>query len=62
MQSEEQLASQCQRIYGPQIADHSKVKMQLNTHAFCVCGFAGSGCVVYTERAETAAVSHAQAM
>ena len=41
-QSEEQLASQRQRIYGPQIVDHSKVKMQLNTHAFYVCGFAGS--------------------
>ena len=36
-------------------------RLQLNTHAPYVCGFAWSdmvhGCMVYTERAETAAVS-----
>ena len=36
-------------------------RLQLNTHTHYVCGFARSdtvhGCMVYTERAETAAVS-----
>ena len=51
-----------QRVKDPgHSAESAGGRLQLNTHTPYVCGFARSdmvhGCTVYTERAETAAVS-----